>query len=222
MSNEPMERTGRAGGARQGLMARLRAETRELHGVTERTPFARAIYEGGVDRAQYAHLLRFMRVALARLEEAAATSPEPRVRAVFEGVDSKLPWLDHDLRVLGEPARAPTAREVEATGALLSEIDDAARDVDLLALLYVFEGSTTGGQFLASRLETNARIPADAIRFYRGNGPTTGDRFRAFGARLEAAVKDELECRRVVRRAQGAFERIRACFEAIGHRSWEH
>lgn len=216
MSNEPMEHAGRAGAGRASLMARLRAETREGHTATERTRLARAIYDGGVDRAQYAHVLRFLRVVNEHLERAIATSPEARVRAIGATVDSKLPWLDRDLAALGEPTRAPTDAERDATSALLAFIDDAARDLELLAVFYVFEGSTTGGQFLATRLEGNPRIPGDALHFYRGNGAETVARFREFGARVDAAVTEEVDQARLVARARAAFDAIRACFEATG------
>lgn len=216
MSYEPREHAGRPGALRASLMARLRAETREGHTAAERTRLARAIFEGGLDRAQYAHVLRFLRVVHEHLERAIATSPEARVRAIGATVDSKLPWLDRDLAALGEPTRAPSDAERDATRALLAFIDDAARDLELLAVFYVFEGSTAGGQFLAARLAENPRIPGDALHFYRGNGAETLARFRDFGARVDAAVRDDVEQARLVVRARATFDGIRACFEATG------
>jgi heme oxygenase len=204
-------------GEARPTMALLRETTRELHSIAERSTYARALIDATLPRAEYARLLRVMHAIHAQLEPALDASSDARVRAIAATVPSKLPLLEHDLAVLAE-RRLPSWSTLDAALESLERHlgDAAAAGASLLGALYVIEGATNGGQFLAMRLAQSAEIPPEALSYYQGYGAETIARWRALGDRVNAAVHEPAEQAALVGTAKGLFTHLLRCFEELG------
>ncbi len=198
-------------------MARLRETTRELHSIAERSTFARAILDATLPHAEYVRLLGIMRLIHATLEPALERSADARVRALAASVPSKLPLLDRDLNVLAAPPPPSWPSLDRALGALVRHLHEAAAaGVALLGALYVIEGATNGGQFLAMRLAQSREIPAGALGYYEGYGAQTIARWCEFGARVALAVREPAKQAALVGVARGLFADLALCFDELG------
>jgi heme oxygenase len=147
-----------------GIMDHLRDATRGLHKEAESRPLQRAMARGTLPRASYVMYLAQLRHLHAALEaalEAALDRPgasRAGLSELFTDDRRRVPDLDRDLASFDVdpadvPPLAPTQQFIERIGALLDE-DPLA----LLGPLYVLEGSTNGGRFLARVLERSLRL----------------------------------------------------------------
>ncbi|MDB4931159.1 MAG: heme oxygenase [Myxococcaceae bacterium] len=184
----PMEQT--APSAASPLLAALKHGTREEHLAIERQL---RLMDPGVTLDDYRDYLARMLGYCEPLEAALVALP---------GLGAAVPDLDRRLR------SAAAARDLRELGAAAADVAALPRCAELPALgsvarglgcLYVLEGSTLGGQFIARHLE--ARLGVGAGRggsFVRSYGPEVGPMWRAFGAGLEAHCPREPEQRDAV------------------------
>ncbi len=143
-----------------GIMDHLRDATRGLHKQAESRPLQRAMARGTLPRASYVMYLAQLRHLHAALETALDQPAASRagLSELFTEDRRRVPDLDRDLASFDVdpadvPPLAPTQQFIERIGALLDE-DPLA----LLGPLYVLEGSTNGGRFLARVLERSLRL----------------------------------------------------------------
>ena len=142
------------------IMDHLRDATRGLHKQAESRPLQRAMARGTLPRASYVMYLAQLRHLHAALETALDQPAASRagLSELFTEDRRRVPDLDQDLASFNVdpaevPALAPTQQFIERIGALLDE-----DPLSLLGPLYVLEGSTNGGRFLARVLERSLRL----------------------------------------------------------------
>jgi heme oxygenase len=177
----------------------LRERTRPQH---ESTESLMPITTPGLTRAEYAVYLRGLHAALAPWERFAAAHPPPHLaQIVAERRRSAL--LEQDLRTLGAeiPAVAPfPLAAIPGLNAPAAADSTAA----FLGAMYVVEGSSLGGQYIARHLESTLGLDAThGVAYFRGYGERTGSlwtQFKAVLAGLPEAQED-----RVVAAAQAMF-----------------
>lgn len=113
----------------------------------------------------------------------------------------KAPLLRRDLACLG----ADRAR-IEALP-LCGELPELADVASLFGAIYVFEGSTLGGRYIAGHLASTLRLDATTgASFFQPYGPDPKPRWQAFQSRLcQVASTPDLEAR-IIRSACETFE----------------
>ena len=194
-------------------MERLKSETRELHASTERMPLGVSMVEGTMSRTAYATLLSTYARLHGALEEAIAGSTHLAVVAVRTPLLARAALASSDVEALGE--RLPRAALLEQRVVALEGAIRAADGLRLLGMLYVLEGASLGGVFLAPRLATAMALRDDETRFFRGHGASTMAHWSAFKARMNAAVVASEEATVAVTAARELFSALGAIFEAI-------
>lgn len=153
--------------------------------------------------------------ALASVYRAVATwLPQTQIAALAPGPHARLSThrarLTADLRdarqhlgVDAADVRAPTPAPPVGWG-----------DAHAFGMLYVIEGSTLGGQYIARNI--NARFGLDAahgLAFFHGDGPRTGALWRDFRADLARHVDTAERVAAAVAGAAWTFEALQAAWE---------
>jgi heme oxygenase len=153
-----------------GLQARLRADTRDVHERLERR-----LGLPGASAEAYRATLEAFRGFYAPVEERLQRTSWETLGLDFV---AKTAWLDQDLRTLGA--------DDTAIGALprCSRLPGVERLDRALGCRYVLEGATLGGQVVLRGLQGGL---LRATRFFRGYGEETGLHWRRFQRALERA-----------------------------------
>ncbi len=90
-------------------------------------------------------------------------------------------------------------------------------DAHGFGILYVIEGSTLGGQYVASNIARCFGIDAaDGLAFFRGDGAGTGKRWRAFRADLAKHINTAQAIEQAIAGAQWTFDALLAAWERAG------
>lgn len=175
------------------LHALLRAATADAHARIE----ARlALLDPDLTEHRYVAVLTGMHAFHAPLE--------PRLRALDAWRGDRARWLDEDLGDFGCPRPSPAVD--------LPAIRDAS---DAFGCAYVLEGASLGGVVIARGLR--GRFGDGGLRFFLGEGPQVGARWRDFLTRLEASWRaTPLDEGRVTRAAVDTFEALERCLERAG------
>jgi heme oxygenase len=193
------------------VMPRLKAETRPEHLATERTELAQAILYGRLTVPEYkAQLLAFHDVHEA-IDRAVARTARTREVA---GPSARTPRLASDIEALASVADLRGPAFEEASASLVAHVD-GADEAQLLGIVYVMEGSTLGAAILYPRIKEHLALPDEAMSYYCGDGSASLDRWRAFGARMNASLLDAGEQDRAVEAARATFVALRLLFDAI-------
>jgi heme oxygenase len=190
----------------RGLGHRLRSETAALHRAAEKSL---GIPDAVSDRFTYANLLisslRFYSAAQSALDDARFAAGWARVGVVIAEHD-RTGLLREDLgeldSVIETGAGPASIRRDRAAGSPAAEFDipDFA---SALGWLYVIEGSSLGGRFIAPAiLERIGEVP---VRFYRGDGRAHPAGWRAVQAALARVEQDDGDADAVVSGATAAF-----------------
>ncbi len=200
------------------LAERLRAETRELHTLAERSPFMSALLRGRMERAAYVALLRNLQAIYAALEPALRRhAAHPALAPLHDPALARGESLQDDLAVVDpgtggdDPVQPATLRYVQR----LRELD-AERPELLLAHAYVrYLGDLSGGQLLSGIVARSLDLPPDrGVAFYDfGDADAAAALARSFRHGLAAAVIDDEDA--VVAEARLAFEWHRRLFEEL-------
>lgn len=120
----------------------------------------------------------------------------------------RAPMLERDLQMLhGEPAsRESIERFVKALGAPVSE-------AEFLGRMYVVEGSTLGGQYIARMVEDKLHLsPGEGDAYFRGYGDRTGTMWKQFQAVLLKVPEESAA--NVIAGARFMFEAFARVFRA--------
>ena len=135
-------------------------------------PFGNAAF----DRLAYIRLLQRTYSFFTTWETAASRAADNIILSLLRE-RSRLDALSHDLQffqALPEHAVMPAS--------YLPQLNEPAK---LLGSMYVIEGSTLGGQFIARMLETKLQLAhGNGYSFFVGSGAATGTRWKAFGRYL--------------------------------------
>ena len=147
------------------LHAQLRLATAAVHAELERHPLLRALTAPATTVAQYGNALAAQHGIYANAEGALLHYFAGRPGLFDYASRKKLPALESDLVLL---ERTPLSLRVRCPA-----IDDIAT---LCGALYVIEGATLGGQFIARQLRGQAGLVLP-LRFYTIYGEQTRSRW---------------------------------------------
>ncbi|MEJ2482350.1 MAG: biliverdin-producing heme oxygenase [Gemmatimonadota bacterium] len=201
-----------------GIMGHLRDATRELHKEAESRPLQRSMARGVLPRGAYAMYLGQLRHLHAALEEAldAALPSAPALAPLHTDERRRVPDLDRDLAAFG--VDVPDVPVLPQTQRFIDRVRQIGTEspVALLGPLYVLEGSTNGGKFLARVLERSLQLENE-------NGLAYMDPYGDDQPRMWASFKriaDEIplspeQSRAVTDAARRTFEAIAEISDAI-------
>lgn len=141
------------------VMARLKAETQDLHDAAESHRFQKALARGKISREDYTRWLGQMLLLHRALESALRSArSEPAIAAVVRDYQYQEPYLLADLE---HSAVDPGSIEpLPATAAIAARIDRAASEqpLALLGYHYVLEGSNNGSRFIARAVRRSLNL----------------------------------------------------------------
>ncbi len=200
----------------------LREGTRDAHAALEALPFSRALQEGALGRPDYVAFLRSMAFLHEAVEGALEASGDGRVIAVWHPGLRRLPALEDDLEALEAATGGDLPVERPDLLAILAgeeaRMQGARTPPYLLGWLYVLQGSVLGGRTLAGPVgKALGLAEGRGTAFLSGQGGgSPGDRWREFGARMEAAFPSPGGGREsLLRGALAAFQAFHAVFQAL-------
>ncbi len=153
----------------------LKTETKSIHAKTEKLLISRLKAAGTL--ADYASILQSFYGFIVPLEQKLNTSINPELLPDYHN-RRKAELLGADLAALGVP---PSARMEAAQPSDLPRLDHHAQ---AMGALYVFEGSTLGGQAILNMIQSRIRVPRAACTFFAGYGSRTMPMWKTFVQRL--------------------------------------
>jgi len=177
LARQPIERT-----MQYDLLSRLKTETAECHARLEN---ALDLMRPEWPREDYVALLESFYGYIAPWENSAAAAMPAPLREFFEG-RRKAALLAADLTFLtGDNARASAVTKVER----LPAMDRIGR---VFGCMYVMEGSTLGGRFIAPHVATLFGLQSGrGNAYFEGYGLRTGSMWNAFRETARANVPPE-------------------------------
>ncbi|BAO86611.1 biliverdin-producing heme oxygenase [Caballeronia cordobensis] len=185
------------------LLSRLKHETAACHARLED---ALDLMRDDLQRDEYIALLERFYGFVAPWEDAAAACM-PASLADFFDARRKAPLLAADLAALtGKQPQLDPCHDLPRMHTL----------GEAFGSMYVMEGSTLGGRFIAPHVATRLHLePGVGNAYFDGYGPRTGSMWNAFRATAAASVP-ERESDDAVQAAIATFESLRAwlCPEA--------
>ncbi|MBL8744900.1 MAG: biliverdin-producing heme oxygenase [Phycisphaerae bacterium] len=211
------------------LSERLKEETRADHFRAEKHPLMVAMIGGRIDRAAYAGYLGQMLHVHTTLEAALRDTAHhhPALALLVCEHEFRELALLADLSTLGEvPDLHPP---LPATRLFCGRIAGLAGEapVALLGALYVLEGSTNGGRYLAPAVRKAPRLPGhgeagSGTEYLDPHGPRQRDRWSFFKVSLDVLVLSPGERDLIVAVASDAFRGVHDIFEDLTHPPHAH
>jgi len=164
-------------------LSRLRAETRPEHEATEAQM---PLMSPDLTRATYAAVLACLYPLLAGWEEWALANA-PASAAALMTKRRRAALLAEDLTCLHEPIPAPAIFPAD-------HIPGIATEAGFFGAMYVVEGSTLGGQYIARHVEPLLGLRADCgTAYFRGYGDQTSVHWKEFQSALAALPDDSAD-----------------------------
>jgi heme oxygenase len=151
------------------LRARLKAATNQTHERMHAHPGFAVAAAGTISTEAYRDLLARLYGFHAAFEDRMRAAPEAFARWIELPARARAGLIVEDLLALG------AARETIDTLPRCEELPPLRGEGDRLGALYVVEGSTLGGAFIAKALTRSA---ANARRFFGGHGVNHGRLWR--------------------------------------------
>lgn len=193
----------------------LRTATRPEHEATEA---AMPLLGPDLTRERYGAVLRCLFPVLRSWEGWSGEHAPERLRALL-GPRRRSPWLRQDLQTLGLPLADGGRVQSIAWLAVVLEPGEVPGqctpgefEAGFLGALYVLEGSTLGGRYLAKQVETSLGLTrGEGNAYFEGHGASTATLWREVTAEV-AAVPDDLSGR-VVRAANRTFALFREALD---------
>jgi heme oxygenase len=170
-------------------LERLRTETRAEH---ESTESVMPLMQADLSRPQYVNVLQRLYPVVKSWEQfAQAHTPADLVDTVQGRQRAGL--IAQDLEMLGAAKAGDAALfPAEAIPGLRQE--EAGYRASFLGAMYVMEGSTLGGQYIARHLEEVLGLTAgEGNAYFRGYGERTGEMWRAFKAVLAEVPEEQAD-----------------------------
>jgi heme oxygenase len=193
--------------AQESIMRRLKADTRELHSHAESRSLQRAIASGSVDREAFTSYLGQLYRVHSSLESALqeSTDKHPAIAAVATSERMHVPELERDLGYF--EIDHDEVKTGEATAHFVSQIEETkkANPIALLGALYVLEGSTNGGRFLARTLRQSWELDDDGISYFDPYGEEQPQRWAAFKRDMDGAGFDGNQQESILEMAKTTF-----------------
>ncbi|MFA6045239.1 MAG: biliverdin-producing heme oxygenase [Phycisphaerales bacterium] len=207
------------------LSESLKAQSRDWHNLAAGHPFERRLLAGQATRDDYARYLgQLLHVHLA-LEQPlrGRASGLPVFATVVRPYHFRVSGLLEDLHTLDHrPASHPA---LPATGLLCERINDLAAQmpVALLGTLYVLEGSTNGGRFIADVVRRSLTLPPGAGTAYLDpHGPAQHERWQGFKSSLDQLDFRPRDREAIIAAACDAFRGVHDILEDLTHPALPH
>jgi len=161
-------------------------------------------------RAAYVEVLKRMQQVVSAWERwAVRQAPEKFAELVRER--RRAGWIEEDLRFLGSSAAEPMEQDVRDLQEALSPAG-APSEATFLGAMYVMEGSTLGGQYIARHVESTLGLePGRGDAYFNAYGAETGAMWNRFKAVL-ARVPDE-QSGEVIAAAKAMFRFFSDCMQ---------
>ena len=176
----------------QGIMDRLRTETRPHHDKAEQNGFGVMVMEGGLQMSPYVEHLAAWKDILSHLESALRSCDDEVVSQTWHEGLVKEALLQQDLEQLAPDGPVLSEATSEAVRAFTDYVDHLAKETPrgLLGVLYVLEGSTMGGSVMKSRIASQLNLTVDepGLLYYGCYGNQVGVHFKEFRVRMGGAV----------------------------------
>jgi heme oxygenase (biliverdin-IX-beta and delta-forming) len=161
-------------------LERLRAETRAEH---ESTESVMPLMQQELSREQYVAVLQRLHPVVGSWERWALAHAPADLTETVNG-RQRAGLIARDLKSMGAMA-FDEAREFPAAAIPGLMTDAASYRASFLGAMYVMEGSTLGGQYIARHLEEVLGLQAgEGDAYFRGYGEHTGEMWRSFKAVL--------------------------------------
>jgi heme oxygenase (biliverdin-IX-beta and delta-forming) len=157
-------------------LERLKSETQPDHEATES---AMPLMDSALTRDKYAQILCRLYPVVRSWEEWAAAHAPQDLLATIQG-RQRAQLIEQDLRVLGHTFEGESMLFPSDRIPGLQAGSPYFRST-FLGAMYVMEGSTLGGQFIARHMEEMLGLnPGEGDAYFRGHGARTGEMWRAF------------------------------------------
>ncbi len=200
------------------IMGHLRDTTRDLHKEAESRPLQRSMARGTLPRGAYAMYLGQLRHLHSALEEALdeAAAAEPSLRRLHTDDRRRVPDIDRDLAAFGVeipsvPVLPPTERFMDRIRRIASE-----DPIALLGPLYVMEGSTNGGKFLARVLQRSLNLEnGEGLAYMDPYGDEQPRMWASFKQIADEMPLDTDQAHAVTEAAKRTFEAIAEISDVI-------
>lgn len=185
-------------------LAYLKQATRAEHEGTEDTV---PLMQPELTRAQYVETLQRMYLAVSTWDAWSMEHAPARLLPLLEGRQRSLLMVS-DLQQLG--VSLPTAT------APMKLPEGPVSDAEFLGRMYVMEGSSLGGQYIARHVEeVLGLIPGEGDAYFRGYDERTSAMWKAFKDVLAEVPDDQTET--VVQAAREMFRFFGACMSPDVH-----
>lgn len=201
-----------------GIMSHLRESTRGLHKEAESRPLQRSMARGTLPPGAYVMYLGQLRHLHAALEDHldAVSGSHPGIAGIFTDDRRRVPDLDRDLAAFGvSPESVPV---LPSTAEFIGRVEalSEAEPVSLLGPLYVLEGSTNGGRFLARILEKSLQIENGAgLSYMDPYGDRQPEMWASFKTLANEVALTPVQAESVTESARETFRAIAAISDTV-------
>ncbi|MCB1769799.1 MAG: biliverdin-producing heme oxygenase [Candidatus Competibacteraceae bacterium] len=200
------------------LMTRLREATREAHEQIQKLPWFHALERCELPVESYVGQLRGMAVLHGILEHEAPTAHDARLNAVWREDMRRFPQIQQDLAFFATRNVFDIPMAHEAASALADHILQRSADspVSLLGYFYVLEGSIQGAMVLAPLIgKTLGLDEHHGLSYLSWEEHVARERWRNFGARMNAVSIANEEEEAIITAAREAFAEIYRLFQSL-------
>lgn len=189
----------------------LKVETWLQHEKLEQLPFGNHLAKGTLPLKGYILHLQAYYLIYKSLERACRLHSVLQLSNIWQEELVKSHLLEADLQYLG--ATCPeTMKEVQP---LIDTINNA-QAVELIGVLYVFEGSLMGAAVMYPVICQAYQLSEQGVTYYRGHGPQTRSHWVRFKKNFDQVLENDVIAQSViVASAQKTFDQIAALFNAL-------
>jgi heme oxygenase len=170
-------------------LERLRAETRAEH---ESTESVMPLMQAELSQEQYVDVLRKLYPVVRSWEQFALANAPADLTETVQG-RQRAGLIAQDLKALDATA-GDNAKVFPAASVPGLESGAPTYRASFLGAMYVMEGSTLGGQYIARHLEEVLGLAAgEGDAYFRGYGEHTGEMWRAFKGVLGEVPEEQAD-----------------------------
>ena len=194
------------------LMEELKAATQPAHRRLETAPFFSALAACQLPVESYVGQLRALAVIHSVLEQALASCADPRISSVWNCEMRKLPLLQNDLRFFEPRTVADVKEGVDAALKTAEQLRllPVERPLELLACLYVLEGSTLGSTVLRPLIARAFLLSGEeGLAYLHNYGTEVQARWAQFQQRMNQLSLSAEERGQIVKAARRFFPATR-------------
>jgi len=193
--------------AQISIMQRLKAETSDLHSRAESRTLQRAIATGEVDQTTFSAYLGQLYRVHHSLESALENSRDKHaaIGALATADRMRIPDLDRDLAFYGVNRDQIAAGDAAQRFSTQVQEIKAMDPVALLGALYVLEGSTNGGRFLARALRKSWDLDGEGLAYFDPYGEEQPRKWAAFRREMDEASFEADQEEAIIEMAKTTF-----------------